>query len=276
MNCIKKSHVSLGMLSLAALALTAGCQKKGQLAKAERDLLVSTAFMEAAVQDLKSMADEAAAGNFVTFKSGQAFFLGNCATITWDTTSTPKVITVDFGPVNCLCADGRYRRGKVIITYTGPYTAAGTTITIHTQDYFVNDNQVIVTKTIQNLGPNAAGQPVFTVVSEGQIIRTTGETLSWNSERQRTWIAGYGTPEFNDDEYQISGFVQGTTGQGVQFNIVTLSPLWRQFTCRWFKAGILKIERTGRPDLEVDFGNGACDGIIQVTRNGQTYTINLE
>ncbi|MCX7769194.1 MAG: hypothetical protein N2110_09280 [Flavobacteriales bacterium] len=276
MKTIKKPLFSFGIFSLAAFSLITGCQKKEKLPQSERDLLISAAFMEAAVQDLKSMADEAAAGNFVTFKSGQAFFSGNCATITWDTTSTPKVITIDFGPVNCLCADGRYRRGKVIITYTGPYAADGTTITIQTQDYFVNDNQVIVTKTIQNLGPNPDGQPVFTVVAEGQIIRTTGQTLSWNSERQRTWIAGYGTPEFTDDEYQISGFVQGSTGQGLQFNIVTLSPLWRQLTCRWFKAGILKIERTGRPDLEIDYGNGTCDGIIQVTRNGQTYTINLE
>ena len=55
---------------------------------------------------------------------------GGCATVTRDTLSTPRRITIDYGPVNCLCRDGRYRRGIVFVDYTGQRGVAGSTATL--------------------------------------------------------------------------------------------------------------------------------------------------
>ena len=33
---------------------------------------------------------------------------GGCATVTYDSISNPKTITINFGPTNCMCLDGRY------------------------------------------------------------------------------------------------------------------------------------------------------------------------
>lgn len=261
--------------AFAGLLLNSSCRRKIEFSEADRGLVRDFGFIESSYQDLKSMADESASGQFVTFKSGQATLSGNCATITWDTTSTPKVITIDFGPVNCLCNDGRYRRGKIIITYTGPYAAPGTVITITPQDYFVNDNQIMGQKVVTNQGPNAQGQPTFSVVVNGQVIKTDGGIITWQSTRTRTWIAGYDTPQLTDDEYSITGSAQGTTAQGQSFTITILNPLIRQVGCKWFKAGSLKIERPGKPDILIDYGNGDCDSQVQVTWNGNTYTVNL-
>lgn len=262
-------------VSAVSLLMVPSCRRKKEFSDSDRGLVSDLSFTEASFQDLKSMADEAAAGQFVTFKSGQESFAGNCATLSWDTTSTPKVITIDFGPVNCLCNDGRYRRGKIIITYTGPYTAAGTVITITPQDYFVNDNQILGQKVITNEGPNAQGQPTFSVVVNGQVIKADGGTIIWQSTRTRTWISGYDTPQLNDDEYSITGSAQGTSAQGHSFTLTILTPLVRQIGCRWFKSGTVKIERPGKPDILINYGNGTCDGQIEVTWKGHTYTINL-
>jgi hypothetical protein len=267
--------LALAGVFFASLFTHPSCRRKKEFSEADRGLVRDLGFADASFQDLKSMADEAASGQFVTFKNGQESLAGNCATLIWDTASTPKVITIDFGPVNCLCNDGRYRRGKIIITYTGPYAAAGTVITITPQDYFVNDNQIIGQKVITNQGPNGQGQPTFSVVVDGQVIKTDGGIITWQSTRIRTWISGYDTPQFNDDEYSITGSAQGTSAQGHSFTLTILNPLVRQIGCKWFKSGTLKIERPGKPDILIDYGNGTCDGQIQVTWNGNTYTINL-
>lgn len=276
---VMKKKIVLGLTLIgifsASLLTNSSCRRKKEFSEADRGLVRDLFFVDASFQDLKSMADEAATGQFVTFKSGQESFAGNCATLTWDTASTPKVITIDFGPVNCLCNDGRYRRGKIVITYTGPYTAAGTVITITPQDYFVNDNQILGQKVVTNQGPNAQGQPTFSVVVNGQVIKADGGIITWQSSRTRTWISGYGTPQFNDDEYSITGSASGTSAQGQSFTITILTPLIRQIGCRWFKSGSVKIERPGKPDILIDYGNGTCDGLIEVTWNGNTYTLNL-
>ncbi len=53
------------------------------------------------------------------------FPFGNCATIEFDIESNPKKVTIDFGETNCLCEDNRYRKGKIIVEYTGNYYEEG-------------------------------------------------------------------------------------------------------------------------------------------------------
>ena len=63
---------------------------------------------------------------------------GTCATRTYN--AQTRTLTLDFGPVNCLCPDGRYRRGKIVATFATdtPVRRAGATVT--RENYFVNDN----------------------------------------------------------------------------------------------------------------------------------------
>ena len=53
-----------------------------------------------------------------------------CAPIvTFDTSATPRTITVDFGDVNCTATNGRIRRGRILVSYTGLYREHRTTTT---------------------------------------------------------------------------------------------------------------------------------------------------
>jgi hypothetical protein len=234
---------------------------------------------ENSYEDLQTMADQAHSGSTNFFKSdgvNKDVLTGSCATITRDTISMPRTIVIDFGSVNCMGYDGRMRRGIVNVSYTGAYRAAGTVITITPQNYYVNDNQIMGSRTITNLGPNNDGNYVYNVVVNGEIIKANnGGTVTWNAEKTRTWILGYNTPEWTDDVYLVEGHVDGVSASGNTYHAETLTPLRREIGCKRFTEGKLQIQVNTRPIRVIDFGNGSCDSQATVTFNGQTHTIIL-
>ncbi|MDW8297567.1 MAG: hypothetical protein RMJ97_11855, partial [Raineya sp.] len=97
----------------------------------------------------------------------------NCGTVTINTAT--KTIVIDFG-TGTTCNDGRTRRGKIIITYTGRYMTPGSVITTTTQDYFVNDVKVEGVKVVTNV--TQPGQvPTHTIsVRNGKLTFPDGTT----------------------------------------------------------------------------------------------------
>ena len=62
-------------------------------------------------------------------------------TVSFDTSATPRTITLDFGDVNCTALNGRTRRGRIQVSYTGRYRDVGTEIIITPEDYNVTHLQ---------------------------------------------------------------------------------------------------------------------------------------
>src|SRR6202000_120604 len=67
---------------------------------------------------------------------------GTCATVGSDTTIVPHQLTIRFGPEDCVCLDGRKRRGTIIVYYNGEYTDTNQVHKITYSNYFINDNEV--------------------------------------------------------------------------------------------------------------------------------------
>lgn len=237
------------------------------------------ALADESYNDVNNIADEAATTGSVSYKTDDAnSLLAGCATVTRDTTSTPRVTTIDFGN-GCTGADGKTRKGRIIVTHDGPYRNPGTTITVTFDNYFVNDNQVTGTKTIHNDGLNNAGHTSFSVSVNGQVLLANGAgTITWTSERTREWIAGESTPNRDDDQYAITGSATGTAANGDQFSATINQALIRNLApgCRrHFVSGVATMERTNRPTRVIDYGNGNCDDQATVTVNGVAHTITL-
>lgn len=262
---------------LCATSLTfTGCQKE----KNDTDFLTAdnSALADESYNDVHNVADEAAVNGSVSYKTEDGNSLLTCATVTRDTLSMPHTAIVDFGS-GCTGIDGKTRKGKILISYDGEYRASGTTITITFDNFFVNDNQVLGTKTIHNNGLNTAGNLTFSIDVTGQIILGSGEgTISWTSQRVREWIAGESTPSRDDDQYSITGTANGTACNNNTFQATVTEPLIRNLApgCRkHFTDGVLLIEPSGKPNRLVDFGNGSCDDQAVVTINGHSHTITL-
>lgn len=282
---MKTKQLSLGIiiLSIAFTAIFSSCRKKET--KEETDSDTSSAadqsLASSLVTDMTGIADEAGRTNNVSSyrTATNTGILSNCATLTFDTLAAAKTITVSFGSTNCLGNDGRYRRGALILNFTGRYRDSLTIITVTPQNYFVNDNQVSGTKTITNNGHNAAHHLVYTINANLQILKANnGGTITWQSTRQREWTAGENTLSWQDDMYAITGSASGTSSGGGSFQSNITSPLTRNMApgCRrYFTAGSIAHTPAGKATRYIDFGNGSCDDQATVTINGNTYNITL-
>jgi hypothetical protein len=221
-----------------------------------------------------------AAGASFSFRgeTGENLLGSSCATVTVDTVSSPRSITIDFGSTNCTCLDGRKRRGQVIATWTGKYRDQGTVISVTFNNYFVNDNQIEGTKTVTNTGLNAQEHPVYAVQVNGTIVKANnGGTITWNSTRQREWVAGFDTPlNIADDTYSITGSASGTTAAGLAYTIEITSPLVRKMTCLWFESGVIAVSPQGKQTRTLDYGNTGCDANATVTIAGVSFPIILQ
>jgi hypothetical protein len=235
---------------------------------------------ESYYNDVTTLVDAAAYnGANMTFRTTeeQRVFT-NCVTITIDTVSVPRTITIDFGNSNCMCIDQRNRRGKILATYTGKYKDSGTVINITFDNYFVNDNQVKGTKTVTNKGKNASGNLVYEVAVNGQLVKAGGDaTITWISARQREWKAGASTPlNILDDVYSITGSANGTNASGKAYAITINQALVRKMSCRWFESGLLTLVPEGLEGITLDYGNTGCDNKAVVTIANKSYDIVLQ
>lgn len=238
-------------------------------------------------QDIKKVVEEAAndeGASIANKKAGYSF--GSCATVTvspaWsDTTSWPKVMTIDFGATNCAGVNGNQRRGKLIVTISDRYRNNGSVLSVQPQGFYWNDYLVEGSKTITNNGRNGANNLTFTVnVNNAKITYPDGSVTSWESTRTNEWIAGENTTLFSnglagvcDDEYLITGSATGVNCAGLPYAVVITSPLRKKICCRWIVSGVVNVTPNGLPTRTVDFGDGNCDATVKLTVNGNTFTI---
>ena len=284
-----KSRIQVfSCISVLSLAILFSCGKKEEKVDntlTQTEAASNNAFAEQQYNDVTTLVDQSARNGAALFGaagtgsgSGIQSLLSGCGTLTLDTTSTPRSITIDFGASNCLCLDGRNRRGKILATYTGRYTDAGTIISITFDNYYVNDNKIGGTKQIINQGNNNSGNLVYKIIVDGSIVKANNMgTVTWASTRYREWVAGANTPlNILDDVYSITGDANGTTHNGRTYTIVANAPLVRKMNCRWFESGRLTMSMDQLPDITLDYGETGCDANATITILGQTYPVILQ
>jgi hypothetical protein len=197
-------------------------------------------------------------------------------TVTFDTISSPRTITLDFGDVNCTAANGRLRRGQVQVSYTGRYRDQGTVITLVPVNYYVNNNLIAGTKTVTNLGPDANDNIHFAIAVNGTVTAGDGSwTATHTAARTRTWIEGSSTPELSDDAYLITGGGSGVNRNGIPYTTSITQALRVALNCPFITAGVVQVTPASGVVRTIDYGSGACDGTFTVTVNGNTYTVTI-
>lgn len=275
-----KTMIKYFMVAATVGILFTSCRRdKDDMMDKDTSTASDNALAEGTFKDVKNIADEASGGSLSSYfpnnVTTERAMLSTCATITHDTISTPHMLTIDFGTSNCLCNDGRYRRGIINVSYNGHYRDSASVHTITFTNYFVNDNQVLGTKTVTNLGHNSSGNLNFDVDVNGTIIKAGGGTITWTSHRNREWIAGESTPTWFDDIYHITGSASGTNASGNSFTAVITEALRIEVGCHNITKGKATLTPSGKPTRFIDWGSGACDNQATVTINGHVYTITL-
>ncbi|MCF8366776.1 MAG: hypothetical protein K9H16_13390 [Bacteroidales bacterium] len=276
-------RLKLIFLGIFAIALIISSCKKENDAPASGETNTQAteydALAENIFNDVGDISDEAWELSSTNYKSTEAdtIFFGDCVTVLLDTVATPHEMVIDFGEENCLCRDGRYRRGKIINTFSGRYRQPGTVITHGFDEYFVNDNKVEGSRVLTNMGYNEDDNMYFTIEIEALITLAEQETtISWNASKVREWVEGSDTPRFRrDDVYLITGSASGLRPSGSGWTREIIIPLRRELNCRFLVSGSIEIIPDDQPLRLLDYGSGECDNEATITVNGRTITIFL-
>lgn len=204
-----------------------------------------------------------------------------CFTVTYTQLSAPArfplKVVLDFG-TGCTGRDGRTRKGKIIIVYSGPLFIPGNSTTTTFDGYVVNDISVQGTHKITN--QSTQGSRSFNVqVLDAKLTHTNGNFSQWNSDRTITQIEGLGTPLFPlDDVFKVEGSANGAVNRNSKFfqwSVIISEPLIKRFTCRWFVKGTIVMRKSDSPVAELNYGTGTCDDKATLTVNGQVREITL-
>lgn len=309
---MKKILNLIAVLALASGTIMLDSCRKHKLNKdttsAEDDAVAQNMF-----DDVFKVVDESAKEDGVELgKTGVPIdytFNHTCVNITLDPPfdtiiqgygSWPVTLTVDFG-TSCVGHDNKTRRGKVIATFTGKYRDEGTTITITTENYYVDDYKVEGTKILENKGRNAAGNLYYTIDVDGVVTTPEGDVISWKSNREREWIEGEETTWFSpqidangdtikfangwpkpmlfdgilDDAYSITGDGSGINRNGRNFTVTITKALRVEF-CGWIPEvteGTVELQPEDLKKRIVDFGSGDCDREYSVTIGKRDYVV---
>lgn len=284
-SLMKTRKIAFLILLFAGLSVVfSGCQKdeneepqpenqEKEVNAAKDDALADKLFSE-----LTDITDEAMRSQDKSYKEFMldTIFMGPCVTVTIDTLAFPFTVSIDFGQTNCLCNDGKYRRGVINVTHNGPYWAVGTVITTTLDNYFVNDHQVIGTKVLTNQGLNTQGNPTWTVHVDGTVIKPDGSTIVWVADRMREWSEGHDTPFiWWDDTYTLTGTHNVVASNGETLSVTITEGMMFSLNCYWIKKGVVEMQHSLLPLIILDYGPGTCDDDATVTINGVTYPIQL-
>ncbi len=277
---MKNNKLSLLIIyTLVALCTFAACKKENstQTTNTEEDTGYADeqARMEQTFDDVESLSDEAYMNGASALKGG-ANLLSSCATVTLDTVSNPHTLTIDFGTTNCLCNDGRYRRGAIIISFAGKYRDSGYVRTIGFSNYYVDNNHVTGTKQITNMGHNSSGHLYYNISVNGSVVLDSNKgTVTQVSTRTRTWVQGESTLARIDDVYEITGSGTLTRPNNTTVSESITSPLVVAMSCHWIKQGTIQLTPQGKAVRTLDYGSGNCDHFATLTVGSKTKTIVL-
>ena len=259
--------ITLGMVS---------CQKdetKTQISSVQIDQEV---VAEDLLVELDELTDEAVDIKMNTLKSAddeRVYIDDSCPVITYDGTSDPRVITLDFGD-GCAGRDGKTRSGKIIIT-SSSFEDTTMERTKSFEDFVVEGKKIEgeITKKItlvqEEFSRLAAIEEDVTITFED------GSQLTHKGNLTRENFIGIPGVRF-DNETTTWGQEITTRPSGVTVTktIDEATPLLFKAACRQIVSGIATFTN-GETTWTIDFGDGDCDGVATVTRNGESRTVRL-
>jgi hypothetical protein len=274
------------MITALALISFISCNKDtGSADQTSLDLADDDAVSDAVFEDVFSTADNASimldnmqAGKSDFSKSGAVAVTDSCPTVTVTHPTDaiwPKVITVDYG-TGCAGLNDNVRKGKIVIEVTAPRMTLGSKRTITFVDYYFNDIKVEGTKVLENKGYNDNQNLIVSVIlTNGKLTLPDGKTIERTMAHQREWTAGLLTRNIWDDECLITGTATGKNINGVAYNnTITTALQWKR-VCKFIVAGVIRMERDGKPAIELNYGTGECDAKANVTVGGESKEILL-
>lgn len=224
----------------------------------------------------KSLILMAGKGQHWGWKNILRYKINQCPNVTIDSAATgyPKTITLNYGN-GVELRNGRVLSGVITILISAPPRTDGATKIVIYNNFSVDSIVVAGSVTFEFAG-NFITSRKHTQTGSLTFSLPEGKILTRQMDKTIEWITGLDTAEdMSDDVIQITGSVSVSTSEGNEYEKEITSPLIKLGDCRWFAQGTVEISINGETKLVVDYGNGECDSVASISRNGKTREIDL-
>ncbi len=210
---------------------------------------------------------------------GSHLFFGRnfppCVTVSLEGDEFPKTITIDYSE-GCSGRMGLEKKGIITIEMTDNILNEEAVYTVTFENVTVGNREIEKTIILENLGqPDGEHWEIsYEMVSTTTFDREeeTFVILRDFSGIQK-WLAGFDTPETEDDHFLRNGAGTITVNDELTFE-KTVTDLEINRACKYPLSGVIEITRDGET-MTIDFGAGECDNIALVTKDGVSEEIEL-
>ncbi|WP_462281673.1 hypothetical protein [Salinivirga cyanobacteriivorans] len=186
----------------------------------------------------------------------------------------PKTITIDYGDGVDLI-NGRTISGIITIEVSDRPLTNGATRHVTYTNFYVDSVNIAGAATRTFTGTDST-ERVFSNVSDLTLTFTDESQLFRHGERTRTLAEGFETIfDHTDDLILITGFVNYENTDSATFSKTITSPLTKIGGCRFIVEGTVFFSLNGEEFAELDYGDGTCDDIATITKNGETHQITI-
>ena len=211
---------------------------------------------------------------------------GSCAVVTIDTIANTKLI--DFG-TGCLDRRGDLRSGQILISYSNETDVVGSFRQVEFIDFFKDSINILGTRRMEIINIDEDGnQTTKMTLLDGKMVYPDGTFKVKNSEMIR-----FEYKDTTDSSLNYSttiGNASGIDTDGIAYSMEITSPIKFVRNCREIiesnhrrrhrrgrKIPVqgVKVQNTGTDIITIDFGDGTCDTLADVTTNGNTETVDI-
>ncbi len=198
-----------------------------------------------------------------------------CAEVTHDTVNNTIEIVYD-SLSGCDNPSGRVRHGKIIITYNNHRYEPGAFREVTFEDFYIDDVRVEGTRRIENISGTTDDAPKFQItITGGKLTFADGTTVTRDVDHIRTW---YRADNPLNDYVTLEGNASGTRRDGISYTVEIIEELVFMRNCRtkgFIPVSGVKQITGGEHEITIDYGDGSCDNLVDVTVDGVTETIEL-
>jgi hypothetical protein len=231
--------------------------------------------------NLNSNASSARSADTTADKGPKKFMgdkYGDCATVVEDEENNTKTITFSE---DCEGKRGQTRSGTMIVTYSETQGEAGSFRQVTYDDFYLNGVKIEGTRRTEIISIDENGsKSMRTSMTDGKMIYEDGTFKTKNSEMTR-----YTHVENDEKQYSsLTGSKSAVSTEGVSFSMQITTPIKFVYNCDdlgFRKRGKIPVEGIkvsidGDQTITTDFGDGTCDTLVEVTKDGEVETVDLK
>ena len=203
---------------------------------------------------------------------------GDCASVVVDEENNTKTITFSQ---ECEGKRGQTRSGTIIVTYSQIQGEIGSFREVSYDDFYLNDVKIEGTRRTEILSTDENGSKTMrTTLNDGKMIYEDGTFKTKSAEMTR-----YIHVENDRKQYTtLSGSKSGVSTEGVSFSMEITTPIKFVYNCfgegqrKRGKVPVqgIKVTNDGAQTITTDFGDGTCDTLVEITKDGEIETVDLK